>query len=113
MNIYGSNIPSVGIDAEKLNLELTAQKNIYAQLKAQYEMIKIKINSNTPILQILEYPEIPDQKSGPSRGKLSIIFTFAAFFFSIFLAFLLNAISNIKKDPETMAKLRGNKNEKK
>ena len=113
MNIYGSNIPSVGIDAEKLNLELTAQKNIYAQLQAQYEMIKIKINSNTPILQILEYPEIPDQKSGPSRGKLSIIFTFAAFFFSIFLAFLLNAISNIKKDPETMAKLRGNKNEKK
>lgn len=113
MNIYGSNIPAVGIDAEKLNLELTAQKTIYAQLKAQYEMLKIKIDSNTPILQILEYPEVPDQKSGPSRGKLSIIFTFAAFFFSVFLAFLLNAISSIKKDPEAMAKLRGNKHEKK
>lgn len=113
MNIYGSDIPSVGIDAEKLNIELTAQKNIYTQLKAQYEMIKIKINSNTPILQILEHPEIPDQKSGPGRGKLCIIFTFAAFFFSVFLAFLLNAISSIKKDPEAMAKLRGNKNEKK
>ena len=44
-------------------------------------------------------------KSGPSRGKLCIIVTFAAFFVSVFLAFLLNAIENIKKDPEAMAKL--------
>jgi len=113
MNIYGSNIPAIGIDAEKLNLELSAKKSIYAQLKSQYEMLKIKINSNTPILQILEYPEVPDQKSGPGRGKLCIVFTFAVFFFSIFLAFLLNAIRNIKNDPEAMMKLKGNKHEKK
>ena len=51
--------------------------------------------------------EVPDQKSGPSRGLLCIIVTFAAGFFSIFLAFVLNAIENIKKDPEAMAKLKG------
>jgi hypothetical protein len=38
---------------------------------------------------------------------LCIIVTFAAGFFSVFLAFVLNAIANIKKDPEAMAKLRG------
>lgn len=112
MNVYDNNIPSVGIDAEKLGAELSAQKAIYAQLKAQYEMVKIKINSNTPILQVLEYPEVPDLKSDPSRGKLSIIFTFAALFFSIFLAFLLNAINTIRQDPEAMRKLRGKNNEK-
>ena len=65
--------------------------------------------SEKPVFQILEYAEIPDMKSGPSRGKLCIIVTFAAFFISVFLAFLLNAIENIKNDPEAMAKLKGKK----
>jgi vacuolar-type H+-ATPase subunit I/STV1 len=38
---------------------------------------------------------------------LCIIVTLAAGFFSVFLAFVLNAIENIRKDPEAMAKLRG------
>jgi uncharacterized protein involved in exopolysaccharide biosynthesis len=54
----------------------------------------------------LELAEVPDQKSGLGRGMLCIIITFAAAFFSVFLAFALNAIENIRKDPEAMAKLR-------
>jgi uncharacterized protein involved in exopolysaccharide biosynthesis len=46
-------------------------------------------------------------KSGPGRGLICIIVTFAAGFFSVFLAFVMNAVSNIRKDPEAMAKLRG------
>jgi hypothetical protein len=41
---------------------------------------------------------------------ICIIVAFAAFFFSVFLAFVLNAVDNIKQDPEAMAKLRGRKN---
>jgi uncharacterized protein involved in exopolysaccharide biosynthesis len=63
--------------------------------------------SEKPVFQVLELAEVPDQKSGPSRGLICVIVTFAAGFFSVFLAFVLNAISNIKKDPEAMAKLRG------
>ena len=59
----------------------------------------------TPIFQILERPEIPDLKAGPSRGKLCIIITFAAFFMSVFLAFALNAWKNIKNDPVAAEKL--------
>jgi len=67
--------------------------------------------SEKPVFQILEPAEILDQKSKPSRGLLCIIVVFAAGFFAVFLAFALNAVANIKKDPEAMAKLRGN-NEK-
>ena len=35
-----------------------------------------------------------------------IIASFAAFFIAIFIAFLLNAIKNIKNDPEAMKKLK-------
>lgn len=101
------------IEQNKLELELSAQKSVYTQLKSQLELLKVNMQTETPSFQILERPSVPDMKSGPSRGKLCIIVTFAAFFVSVFLAFLLNAIENIKKDPEAMAKLSQGKKAKK
>ena len=97
------------LEQYKIEMEMEAQKTVYAQLKSQLEMLEIKMQTETPTFQILEYPTIPDRKSGPSRGMLCIIVSFAAAFFSVFLAFLLNAIENIKKDPDAMEKLKGKK----
>ena len=60
--------------------------------------------SEMPVFQVLDYPQVPEMKSEPSRGKLCIIATFAGFFFSIFLAFLLNALQEIRRDPAARAK---------
>lgn len=108
-SMYGYDFASGSLvmDSTMLELEFKVQQQIYSGLKAQYESLKVTMASEQPIFQILEYAEIPDQKSGPSRGKLCIIVAFAAFFMSVFLAFLLNAIQNIKKDPQAMAKLKG------
>jgi uncharacterized protein involved in exopolysaccharide biosynthesis len=106
MGNMSGNTPAISLELNRIALELDAQKQIYTQLKIQYELLKVTMSSESPIFQVLEYAEVPDQKSGPSRGKICIIVTFAAFFFSVFLAFVLNAIENIKKDPEAMAKLR-------
>lgn len=100
------------LEQYKIEMELEAQKTVYAQLKSQLEMLEIQMQTDTPTFQVLEYPSIPDRKSGPSRGKLCIIVSFAAFFISVFLAFLINAIENIKKDPVAMAKLKGEKKSK-
>ena len=109
-NVYNPyNTPSIVMDATLVKTELAVQEEVYKQLKVQYESLKVSMASEKPVFQILEYAEIPDMKSGPSRGKLCIIVTFAAFFISVFLAFLLNAIENIKNDPEAMAKLKGKK----
>lgn len=105
-NIYNPNsAPSIMLDSTLLKMELNVQEQIYAQLKAQYESLKVTMASEQPVFQILEYAEIPDRKSGPSRGKLCIIITFAAFFLSVFLAFALNAVENIKNDSVAMDKL--------
>ncbi len=108
-----ASVPSIMLEMSRLQLELKAQEQIYEQLKVQYELAKIQIASETPVFQILERPEVPDLKSKPSRGMLCIIVTFAAGFLSVFLAFLLNAIDNVKKDPEAMAKLQVGKKQKK
>lgn len=105
--IYSLNGSSLVLEATRLNRELDAQAEIYKQLKTQYELLKVQMASETPIFQVLEYAEVPDQKSKPSRGMLCIVATFAGFFMAIFLAFLLNAVDNIKKDPAALNKLKG------
>ncbi|GHV81318.1 hypothetical protein AGMMS49944_31090 [Spirochaetia bacterium] len=102
---------SIGVDffGYKIRRPGAAQRQVYTQLKVQYELLKVTMASEKPVFQILEMAEVPDKKSGPSRGMLCIIVTFAAGFFAVFLAFVLNAISNIRKDPEAMAKLKGEK----
>lgn len=106
---YNDSESTLVMDTNMLQLELKVQEEIYASLKTQYETMKVTMASEQPVFQILEYAQIPDKKSGPSRAKLCIIVTFAAFFISIFLSFLLNAINNIKNDPEAMSKLHPNK----
>jgi len=104
--------PAITTEVNRISLELGAKQQIFTQLKIQYELLKVNMSSEKPVFQILEMAEVPDQKSGPSRGKLCIIVTFAAGFFAIFLAFVINAISKIKNDPEAMAKLRGESEKK-
>ncbi|MBP3710385.1 MAG: lipopolysaccharide biosynthesis protein [Treponema sp.] len=101
---YGYN-PNGVVETAILNLELQAQEEVYKQLKTQYEILKVTMASEKPVFQILERAEVPDRKSKPSRGKLCIIVTFAALFLSIFIAFMLNALENIKNDPTAMKKL--------
>jgi len=103
---YNSRLPAITIEMNRIELELEAKKQVYTQLSVQYELNKVKIASESPIFQVLEYAEIPDQKSGPSRGLICVIVTFAAGFLSVFLAFAQNAVSNIKNDPHAMAKLK-------
>jgi uncharacterized protein involved in exopolysaccharide biosynthesis len=109
VTVSAGNLPSISLELTRIELELDAQKEVYTQLKIQYELLKVTMASETPVFQVLEYAEVPDQKSGPSRGMLCIIVVFAAGFLAVFLAFALNAIANIKNDPEAMAKLRGEK----
>ena len=103
------NIPSITTGSAKIQLELGAQRQVYTQLKSQYELLKVQMQSEQPVFQIIERPEVPDMKSKPSRGKLCIIVEFAAFFMSVFAAFALNAYKNIKNDPEAWGKLFPNK----
>jgi uncharacterized protein involved in exopolysaccharide biosynthesis len=100
-----ASLPAVTMELNRIAMELGAQRQIYAQLTTQYELVKVSMASETPVFQILEFAEAPDRKSGPSRGLICIIVTFAAAFFSVFLAFALNAVANVRQDPAAMAKL--------
>ena len=96
---------SVSMEMGRIQMELNTQKSVYESLRSQEELLKVKMQSEQPVFQIIERPEVPDMKSKPSRGKLCIVVTFAAFFVSVFMAFAINAWENIKNDPEAQKKL--------
>lgn len=108
-NPYVNKTGNVVMDSSMLKLELTVQEQIYTSLKTQYETLKVTMASEQPVFQILEYAQIPDKKSGPSRGKLCVVVTMLAFCCSIIFVFLFDAIKNLRKDPVAMAKLHPNK----
>ena len=101
----GGSIPRVTMELAKLKRELSMQEAIYSQMRQEYELLKISMSSDTPIFQILEYAEIPERKSEPSRAVICMIGTVAGFFIAVFLCFIFNIIDNIKNDKEAMAKL--------
>src|SRR6056297_445824 len=102
-------LPELAYQFAEMERELDVQQKVYTALRQQYEIAKLNTEGEEPIFQVLEMAEAPDIKSGPSRGVLSIVVTMAAFFLSIFAAFVLNANKNIKNDPERMRKLKGDK----
>ncbi|MGP1432132.1 MAG: GNVR domain-containing protein [Treponema sp.] len=94
----------VALTMEQLKRAIAVQEKIYDQLKAQYELLKVEMASESPMFQILDMPEIPEKKSGPSRAKICIIAFAGGLFLSIFLAFFLNAVQEIRRDITAMAK---------
>ena len=99
-------LPELVREYTEISLELELQKKIYTTLVQEYELVKLTAKSTPPNFIVYEKAEVPEIKSGPSRGKLCIIVTMAMFFLSVFMAFIVEFIGNIRKDSVEMDKLR-------
>ena len=105
--LAGGGLPAIMADINRTVMASEAMRQVYTQLRFQQEVLRVNIAVEVPMFQILELAEVPSGRSGPSRAVLCIIVTLVAGFFSVILAFVIEAISNIRKNPEAMAKLRG------
>lgn len=99
-------IPELAAVFARLNLELAIQQRIYQTLSEQYEVAKLT-DVEEEFFRILEAPEVPFRKTGPQRSKLVITITMLGFFASIGLALVINAIRNLRGDPERLRILHG------
>ena len=100
-------IPELSFEYAALQRDLTVQMEVFKTLTQQYELAKLQSESQGPAFQVLELAEVPDMKAGPARSTTVAVATMAGFFLSVLLAFVLNAVENIRNDPEAMKKLRG------
>jgi len=121
-NVPISRLIELGPEYNKLTEELNGLRQLYINLKVQQQAKLLEKGNNTSTFQIIQtsnffknkeedeqVDEFP-QKAGPSRGKLCLLFTFAIFFLSVFSAFVLEFMEQIKLDPEESEKLETIKN---
>jgi len=94
-----TSLPDIQIQFNRLNLELNIQREIYNTLSHQYEVLKLTSEPESAF-QIMELAEVPDSKSGPSRGAIAAVATVVAFVVSVLFAFFLNSLSQIRKARE-------------
>lgn len=88
MNVIPMNqIHNLSAQYAALRREVELRQQIYLLLRQQQEAARIEQSGEISSLQILEYPQVPELKSGPSRGKFCIFITFAVGFLSVFFVF--------------------------
>jgi len=76
------------IDFENRKRELMVQLKLYEYFEQQYQITKLSQPNETTAFQVLENAEVPDVKSGPSRGKLCIVVSILGFSFSCILVLI-------------------------
>ncbi|MCK4352405.1 hypothetical protein KAW65_03245 [candidate division WOR-3 bacterium] len=92
------NVPNVGLQLARLTRDVMIQEKLFAFLTEQYEQAKLQEVKDTPTVNILEKPTLPERKSHPKRRTIVLI----AFVFSlsvgILLAFFLNWTQNLEPE---------------
>jgi uncharacterized protein involved in exopolysaccharide biosynthesis len=78
---------------------------VLEMLYKQYELAKIDEAKDYPMIQVLDRATPPEKKSKPKRALIVILSTLAAFFVSIFYAFMKEAMDKANADPERSGKL--------
>ena len=102
-----NDLPDISLEFNHLKRDLNIKEKIYEILIQQYELIKLSLEDEDQIFQVLEPPDVPDYKVGPNRTVLCIIVTLGAFIFSCFLTLIYKTVKNIFNDPESLKKLKG------
>ena len=87
-----SEIPDLAMEFAQLRLELAVQTEIYMILSQQYELAKLEVEGQEPILQVLELADVPDLKAGPARSQIAVLSLLVTLGAAIVVALLRNSL---------------------
>ena len=106
MNIIPMNkLQTLSAQYSELRREVELRQELYLMLRQQEAAARMEQSGEISSLQILEYPQIPEIKSGPSRGLFCIFITFAVIFLSTFAVFLKSFIHSTMENSEDREKV--------
>jgi hypothetical protein len=107
--LYGSMVLENHITPLAKTFINTYETSLLPAADNDYVMVKAICDGTMPVLVQLFEPYVLEQeavKTGRKYSVVALVIVFAAVFFSIFLAFCINALKNLKNDQESMRKLR-------
>jgi tyrosine-protein kinase Etk/Wzc len=80
-------------------------ESIYDVLIRQFASAQLDEAKDSPLIQILDKATPPEKKSKPKRSLIVILATLVAFFLAVIWAFIKEALTRSKSDPEQDARL--------
>ncbi len=98
--------PDLGLELVRLTRSLKIQEAIYELLTQQHEQAKIQEKRDTPTVQVLDYPRVPERKSRPKRATMALLAGMLCFLLTSMTIFFKEFIDRNKKaDSETYKRL--------
>jgi uncharacterized protein involved in exopolysaccharide biosynthesis len=91
-----SNIPDLGLQYAFLIKDMEVQKAVYKLLAQQYEEARIRETRDTPTVQLLDAPALPERKSKPKRLYFVLAGVILSFFVSGFEIILSNYVNRLR-----------------
>ncbi len=82
---------------DRLNSDFSISSSVVKQLAAQVEQTNLKVNADTPVIEVIQPVSIPFKKSWPKRSLFVISFGFIGIAYSLFLVFLKEDFNNYFK----------------
>lgn len=79
--------PELALEYTRLQRELAVQGIVYEFLTQQYEQLKLQEAKDTPNLQFIDSPRIPEKRSAPTRSIFVIMFVLTGGLLSLLYIF--------------------------
>ena len=97
LSIPFSEAPSLGLELARLTRNLKIQETIYQLLTEQYEQAKIQEMRDTPTIQVLNPPNVPERKSSPRRAIMGLMAGLLALILTVMVVFIKEFLDRSKE----------------
>jgi tyrosine-protein kinase Etk/Wzc len=94
-----------GVEYVRKVRDVKYYETIFGILARQFEMAKLDEAKEGALIQVVDPAVVPDYKSFPKRGLITIIAAFGGFVIAMFIVFFQEGLARLKEDPEQNKRL--------
>jgi tyrosine-protein kinase Etk/Wzc len=98
-------VPEAGLEYVRRLRDVKYYETIFEILARQFELAKLDEAREGAVIQVVDPAIVPDRKSFPHKGLITIVATIAGFFIAIVLVLVQTGLNRMHQDPETHEKL--------
>jgi len=108
-NWYATTDPDILTELSRLRRDIEINSQAYLLLREQYELARLNVQKDIPVVSLLDSPTLPSMKSGPRRKLIVFIAGILAFLFAIAFVLIREAYRNWLKtgDAGSLRDLKG------
>jgi uncharacterized protein involved in exopolysaccharide biosynthesis len=98
-------VPQAGVEYVRKLRDVKYRETIFEILARQFELAKLDEAKEGALIQVVDPAIVPDYKSFPKRGLITVVATIAGMFIGIFVALFKEGMERLRQDPDQSERL--------